>query len=141
MCYWICNGQMRHAYTSDVIARATQAVRFIVYGRMVNRLVFILSVRTSRCIFFFFFFWERHYFTLCRLSSLCIPPPSKPAKNTGNSLNCLYMRLCKPYSKTAGFLGFSTFHVCACRPIQNLIFLCMGLVFPFSEFGLWIRTF
>lgn len=80
MCYWICNGQMRHAYTSDVIARATQAVRFIVYGRMVNRLVFILSVKNVQMHFFFFFFFGRDTISPSVVSQACAfhPPQSQP---------------------------------------------------------------
>lgn len=109
-----------------------------------DQTVFILGGKNVQMRFFFFFFWiERHYSTPSCLSTLCILPPSKAAENTGNSSNCLYMRLCKPYSKTAGFLGFSTFHFCSFRPLQKPIFLCMslGLVFPFSEYGLWVWIF
>ncbi len=52
VCYWICNGQRWHAYTSVMIARAIQAVCFIVYDYVVTRQCLFSVERTSRCIFF-----------------------------------------------------------------------------------------
>lgn len=127
VCHWICNGQRLHAYTSVIIARATARLYVILF--MVMQWPDSVYSRWKEYPDAFFF-WERergrHYSTPSFLSTLCILPPSKAAKNTGNSSKCLYMRLCKPYSKTAGFLGFSTFHFCSFRPLQKPIFLCMS---------------
>lgn len=135
VCYWICNGQRWRAYTSVMIARAIQAVCFIVYDYVVTRQCLFSVERTSRCIFFS----HRDTIPPPAVSQPCAfhPPQRQPEyrKQFKLFIHETMQRDMRLSSKTAGFLGFSTFHF---RPIEKKKAYISLHVFGVSFQWIWL---
>lgn len=98
----------------------------------------IYSLRTSRPDAFFGYTLFHPQLSLTPIQP-AHPPPK--AANTGNSSYCLYMRLCKPYSKTAGFQNFPPRRLCAFRPVQKHVFSACVWLLCFLSWLLVVDTF